>query len=163
MSRQLCELEPLLQQMIVEHLKLLAHIDKHEAAMKAFDLRAIDEATRLQEGSRLRIAALEQRRRAVASQLCKPGSAAGELTLRKLAALQPERSAALLQIGGELRNLVEQIAAKTHVTRKLASTVLGHLNTVVRLVAGAVEKAGLYTKNGTPKVSGRIGMMEAVG
>jgi hypothetical protein len=37
------------------------------------------------------------------------------------------------------------------------------LNTVVRLLAGAVEKAGLYTKHGVPQVSSRIGVMEAVG
>ena len=46
---------------------------------------------------------------------------------------------------------------------RLASAVLGHLNTVVRLLAGAVEKAGLYTKQGIPQVSARIGVMEAVG
>jgi len=32
----------------------------------------------------------------------------------------------------------------------------------VRLLAGSVEQAGLYTKHGVPKVSARIGMMEAV-
>jgi hypothetical protein len=37
------------------------------------------------------------------------------------------------------------------------------LNTVVRLIAGAVEQAGVYTKTGSPKVSGRIGVLEAVG
>jgi hypothetical protein len=45
----------------------------------------------------------------------------------------------------------------------LAGAVLGHLNTVVRLIAGAVEQAGVYTKQGVPQVSARIGVIEAVG
>ena len=59
--------------------------------------------------------------------------------------------------------MVEATAARTHVAGRVATAVLGHLNTVVRLVAGAVEKAGLYTKNGVPRVSSRIGVMDAVG
>ena len=43
------------------------------------------------------------------------------------------------------------------------SALLGHLNTVVRLIAGAVERAGVYTKTGAPQMSNRIGVMEAVG
>ena len=163
MSRQLSELESTLQQMLAEHARLLAHVQKHEAAMKAFDLRAIDDANRLQEASRIRIAALDQRRRTIAAQLGKPFGLQGEVTIRKLAELYPTRAAALMQVRSQLRDAVEQIAAQTHVTRKLASAVLGHLNTVVRLIAGADEKAGLYTKAGVPRVSSRIGMMEAVG
>jgi hypothetical protein len=41
--------------------------------------------------------------------------------------------------------------------------VLGHLNTAMRLFAGAVGQSGTYTKNGVPRVSARIGVMEAVG
>jgi hypothetical protein len=41
--------------------------------------------------------------------------------------------------------------------------VLGHLNVAVRALSGAVQQAGVYTKTGLPKVSGRIGAMEAVG
>jgi hypothetical protein len=55
------------------------------------------------------------------------------------------------------------IASRTKVSGKVAGAVLGHLNTVVRLLAGAVERAGVYTKDGIPRVSGRIGIMEAVG
>ena len=38
-----------------------------------------------------------------------------------------------------------------------------HTQVLVRLLAGAVEKAGLYTKHGVPQVSSRVGTMEAVG
>jgi hypothetical protein len=58
--------------------------------------------------------------------------------------------------------VLEQLAARNKISGKVATAVLGHLNTVVRLLAGAVERAGLYTKNGIPQVSSRIGAIEAV-
>lgn len=163
MSRQLCELEAILRQLIVEHRRLLAHVERHEAAMKAFDLKNMDDAGQFQESSRLRIAMLEQRRRNLVVQMTKAINVRGDVTVRRLADLFPARADALMEIRAELKSVVEQVRARTHVTGKLATAVLGHLNTVVRLVAGVVEKAGLYTKNGVPQVSSRIGMMEAVG
>ena len=163
MSRQLCELEAILRQLIVEHQRLLSFVERHEAAMKAFDLKNMDDAGQLQESSRLRIAMLEQRRRNLVMQMTKAINVRGDVTVRRLADLFPARADALMEIRAELKSVVEQVRARTHVTGKLATAVLGHLNTVVRLVAGVVEKAGLYTKNGVPQVSSRIGMMEAVG
>ena len=58
---------------------------------------------------------------------------------------------------------MQQISNRVTVAGRLAGALLGHLNTAVRLIAGAVEQAGLYTRDGSPKVSGRIGVMEAVG
>jgi hypothetical protein len=163
MSRQLSELEAILQQLVVEHRRLLSFVEKHEAAMRAFDLRAMDDAGHLQEASRLRIAMLEQRRRNAVVQLTKGMNLKGEVTVRALAAVFPARADALMRLRSDLKLAVEQIQARTHVTGKLAAAVLGHLNTVVRLVAGVVEKAGLYTKSGVPRVSNRIGVMEAIG
>ena len=163
MSRQVLELEIIIQQMVFEHRKLLGFVEKHELAMKALDLRGMDDSGRLQEASRLRIAMLEQRRRAAVAQLAKALNLSGDLKIRLIAERFPERKEPLMKLRSELKQVAEQIAAHTHVTGKLAGAVLGHLNTVVRLLAGAVEKAGLYTKNGIPQVSSRIGMMEAVG
>lgn len=163
MSRQLSELEAILQQLVVEHCRLLSSVEKHEAAMKAFDLVAMDDAGHLEEASRLRIAMLEQRRRNAVVQLTRGMNVKDELTLRRLAGLFPARADALMKLRSELKQVVEQIQARTHVTGKLAAAVLGHLNTIVRLVAGVVEKAGLYTKSGVPRVSNRIGVMEAIG
>ena len=41
--------------------------------------------------------------------------------------------------------------------------VLGHLNTIVRLISGSVSKAGIYNKRGVPRMTNRIGVIEAVG
>ena len=59
MSRLIFDLESILQQLIVEHRKLLKHLEVHQNAMKTMALDAMDQAANLQEASRLRIATLE--------------------------------------------------------------------------------------------------------
>ena len=162
MSRLLPELESVLRALADEHRRLLASVEAQQVAMKAFDLKAMDDARNQQEASRLRVAALETKRRTVAAHIAKGLKLDGKVTLTQIADLHPPRRDALLALRGEIKQLAETIAARTHVAGRLAGAVLGHLNTVVRLLAGAVEKAGLYTKHGVPRVSSRIGVMEAV-
>jgi len=163
MSPQVSELERVLEQLIAEHKRLLELVDKHQAAMKTIDLPGMDDLGRQQEAARLRITSLEQRRRAVVMQVAKAINQPGELTLGRLAARYPGNAANLLRLRRDLKAVLEQVAARTRISAKVSSAVLGHLNTVVRLLAGAVERAGLYTKSGIPRVSSRIGVMEAVG
>jgi len=163
MSRLLPELESILRALADEHRRLLACVEAQQSAMKAFDLKAMDDARNLQEASRLRVAALETKRRTVVLHIARPLKLDGKATLSQLADLHPQRREVLLALRDEIKQLAETIAARTHVAGRLAGAVLGHLNTVVRLLAGAVEKAGLYTKHGVPSVSSRIGVMEAVG
>src|SRR2546421_5146121 len=163
MSRFLPELETVLRALADEHRRLLAHVESQQAAMKAFDLKSMDAARNQQEASRLRVASLEAKRRTIVSHMAKGLKLEGALTLTRIADLHPPRRQALLAVRYEIKELAEVIATRSHIAGRLASSVLGHLNTVVRLLAGAVEKAGLYTKHGVPRVSGRIGVMEAVG
>ena len=163
MVRQLAELEAALQLLITEHRKLLGSMDAQQAAMRVMDLSAMDAAQNAQEASRLRIATLETKRRTIVSLLTRGVKVEGPVTLTKLAALYPQRRDALLKLRDELKDVATTIASRSKVAGKLAGAVLGHLNTVVRLLAGAVERAGVYTKDGIPRVSGRIGIMEAVG
>ena len=160
--RQLLDLEAILQALITEHGKLLKHVEAYQAAMKAVDLKAMDAAGNLQEATRLRINGLESRRRLLTQQIARLLKIDGTPTLAQIAELQPARKAALLKLRDELKSVMTQIANRSHVAGKLAGAVLGHLNTVVRLLAGAVEHAGVYTKHGVPQVSARIGVMEAV-
>ena len=164
MSRLLPELESVLHSLVAEHRRLLAHVELQQAAMKAFDLKALDESRNQQEASRLRVAALENKRRAIVALIGKTLRVDGQgLTITRLAELQPARREALFKLRDELKGVAAQISARTHVAGRLAGAVLGHLNTVVRLLAGAVEKTGVYTKQGVPRVASRIGVMEAVG
>ena len=163
MSRQLAELEALLQQLVGEHRKMLKHVDAHQAAMRAMDLRAMDAAAQQQEASRLRIATVENKRRMLAVVLARQAGLAGDPTVSRLADAYPARRAELHALRDELKQVIVEVTARTHVAGKLAGAVLGHLNTVVRVIAGAVEQAGVYTRQGTPRVAGRIGVVDAVG
>ena len=163
-SRLLPELENVLQLLVAEHRRLLAHLEAQQAAMKACDLKALDESRNQQEASRLRVATLESKRRAVVLLIAKTLRVDAQgLTITRLAELQPAHRDTLLALRGQLKAVAAEITDRTHVAGRLAGAVLGHLNTVVRLLAGAVEKTGVYTKQGVPRVSSRIGVMEAVG
>jgi hypothetical protein len=163
MSRLISELETSLRLLLDEYAKLLALMEKHAVAMQGFDLNAMDDLARAEEASRSRIVALEQRRRIAAQQIAKALNVQGELTLRRLAQLQPAHAISLLQLRRQLKDAVEQMTSRNKISGKVATAVLGHLNTVVRLLAGAVERAGVYTKSGIPRVATRIGALEAVG
>jgi FlgN protein len=163
MSRLIFDLESILQQLIVEHRKLLKHVDAHQAAMKTMALDAMDQAANQQEASRLRIVTMESTRRTIVAQLAQQHRISGEITIPRLAILFPQRGDELLKLRDELKKTILQVQARSHIAGRLAGALLGHLNTVVRLIVGAVERAGVYTKTGAPKVSTRIGVMEAVG
>jgi len=163
MSRQVFELETLLAQLIDEHKKLLAHLNKHQAAMKSFDLKAMDEQTRLEEAARIRIAGLETKRRGLITTIARAHRMTQMPTLQDIAAMYPQASGKLIKLRDELKATIQTVQSRTHIVGRVASAVMGHLNTVMRLVAGAVEKAGIYTNQGIPRVSARIGVMEAVG
>jgi hypothetical protein len=131
--------------------------------MKAVDASAMDAAARLQEASRMRLLALETKRRNVVQQIVNQNNKRGTATVGDIASWYPARSAQLLKLRGQLKDVVQEVANRAQIAGRVAGAVLGHLNTVVRLIAGAVEKAGLYTKQGVPSMSSRIGVMEAVG
>jgi hypothetical protein len=63
MSRQVTELESVLQLLIEEHKRLLAHIDTQQTSMRKMELEKMEDAAHRAEGSRLRVATQETRRR----------------------------------------------------------------------------------------------------
>ncbi len=162
MSRQVLEIEQMLRQLIIEHQKLLGHVETHEQAMRRFDLRAMDESAKLQEAARSRIAAMELRRKSAAVALAKASRINGELTIARLAELFPANAGSLLSLRDELKTIAGEIAGKTFVASRLAGAVLGHLNTAVRLFAGVTDRTGVYTKSGSPIVARRNGIMNAI-
>jgi hypothetical protein len=166
MSRLVSELETVLQNLLVEHRKLLKLVEAQEVAIRSMDLKAMDACAAQQEAARLRVTALENQRKSVVTQLARtmridPNT--DGLTLRRLAELHPPRQAALLKLRADLREVAVAISDRTKVSGRVTRSVLGHLNTAVRLLASAVERAGVYTRHGVPRVARRIGGMEAVG
>src|SRR5918999_5184396 len=107
MSRLLSDLESVLQGLAGEHRKLAAHLEAHHAAMKAFDLKAMEDLAHLQEATRQRIATGDTRRKTAVVQLARsmrPTQNPDDLTLRRLAELFPQRRDALLKLRQELKD-----------------------------------------------------------
>jgi hypothetical protein len=157
------EIENLLKLQIGEHRRLLAQVTLQRDAMKRMDLAALDAATRAQEQIRTRLVQLEVRCRHAALALARSLRIAGDPTVSALAAALPQQAPALVALRDELRSLIEQIQAASHVATRVAGAVMGHLNTAVRLIGGAVQNAGVYTRAGTASAAPRVGVMEAVG
>jgi phosphoserine phosphatase len=163
MSRQLIELENVLCGLIEEHRKLLAHLDVQQEAMKKLQPAAMQDSLHRQEACRMRILALENRRQVLGQQIAKAANLPLDATLVQIAQASPQHGPKLLALREQLKSLMREIANRTHIGGRLAQAVLGHLNTAMKLFADAVGQAGTYTKYGVPRVSARIGVMEAVG
>lgn len=161
--KPILELEGLLTEMLGEHRKLLGHVEYQVAAMKQMNTRQMEAARNLQESSRSRINGLELRRRMLVQQIGRMNQLKTEPKIPQLAEMFPQRRASLLRLRTELETIMREIQSRSYVSSKLASAVLGHLNTAMRILAGAVGGGGVYTNRGVPKVSRRIGVMEAVG
>lgn len=162
MAVQINDLQFILQQLVAEHEKLLSLLDEQYRWLRALDASRVQELSAKQEASRLRIAGLESRRRVIMQQLCLASRLIGEPTIARLAATFPQAGQALLALRDKLKSLAAAVSNRAQIAGKVAGALLGHLNTVVRLVAGATEQAGLYNKQGVHTVSSRIGVMEAV-
>lgn len=162
MSRQLTELQTVLAALIAEHHKLLAEVAKHQAAINSVNAPAIDAARASQEAIRSAIVALDLRRQSLTDQIALPLKLKNP-TLTKLAELHPQFRPRLLALRDELRSVIVQISQRNQIAGRVAHAVLGHLNTVVRILAGAMHQAGLYTNRGVPKMAARVGVIETVG
>ncbi len=163
MSRQLSDLQSVLQLLVAEHERMLKLMDEQQLAVKKLDVKRIEELAVLQENTRLRISGMDSRRRLLMQQISAAARLDGSPTIARLAEAFPQFRAALLTLRDRLRALAAAVSAKAQVAGKIAGAVLGHLNTVVRVFAGATEQAGLYSRQGVPVASKRIGVIEAVG
>ncbi len=163
MSAPIAELEKLLARMLADHKTLLAAIESHQVAMKGFRFDELTEAGEKIEALRTQIVITEARRRVVIQQIVRLHKLPATVSLAEIADVVPLHRLPLLKLRDELKLVTGQISRKTTVSAKVAGTLLGHLNTVVRLVAGAVQQTAGYTRQGMPPASARLGVMEAVG
>src|SRR4051812_45062109 len=143
MSRQLADLEQTLGFLIAEHRKLLEQVEAQQLAMRQLKPELIEQITNRQETTRMRIATLDVRRRTLTQQIGRLVRMPGEPTIAQLALAFPQRAEKLNRMKTELRELVLAIQSKNTIASRLAGAVLGHLNTAVRVIAGAVEQAGV--------------------
>jgi hypothetical protein len=139
MSRHISDLHTVLAQLIVEHRKLLDLLEAQHTAMKAFNLSVMADLMPRQEMARLCIVELENKRRSLMRQIMAVHKLPEEPRLAKMAELFPQHAPILLKNRSELRDLAG------------------------RILAGAAQRAGLYTRRGIPRVGSRIGVMDAIG
>ena len=85
-----------------------------------------------------------------------------DVTISQVAAAVPAHRTNLVRLRDELRTLTAEVAAKNGVSAKVAGAMMGHLNSVVRMVSGAVRQAGVYTRQGQHTIASRVGVMERV-
>lgn len=163
MSQLALELENVLQSLLNEHRKLLVLVETHQGALKSMSADVMHSAGEAINASRSRLVMLETRRRGAVLAIVKQHKLTGNVTLGAIADVFPQRRPFLLKLRDDLKAVTAQIARHTAISARVTGALLGHLNTVVRLLAGAVEQAGVYTRSGTPNVSRRIGAIEAVG
>jgi hypothetical protein len=116
-----------------------------------------------QELCRARILRLEDRRKQMVLQIGRINQIKGEPKIPVIAQLYPQRGPQLLKLRDQLKQVMQQIAERSFIANRLASSVLGHLNTAMRIIAGASGGGGVYNNRGVPKVTARMGVMEAVG
>ena len=162
-AKLVAELEDLLAQLTAEHRKLVGQVEAHAAAMRGLDLKAMDRTRRQQEACRSRVNGMEGRRRAVVRHLARLHGLPGEPKVPAIADLYPARRAALMGGRQALRDAIGAVNHGNRVSTSLARSVLGHLNSAVRAFTRAVDRPGTYTRDGMPRLAGRIGVMEAVG
>ena len=159
----IAQLELLLRQLVVEHRALLASLEAHEAALRSCALDRIERAARDQDAARQKIAAVESRRRQIAHQLARQHRSLKPMTVAVLGELYPDRKATLVTIRAELAEVAARIGDKSSLVGRVAQTVLGHVNSTLRLVAVAAGGgAATYTARGDTAMPMRIGRLNAV-
>ena len=123
MSRLLLELENILQALVDEHRKLSSHVATQQNAMKTLQIETMQDAMHRQESTRLRIAALDNRRRLLVQQIARLMRTGDDVTITQIAAAFPQNGPRLLQLRNDLKRLAQQIADSTHVAGRLAAAV----------------------------------------
>ena len=133
---------------------LLSHLERQHEAMRSLDARTVEAASAAQEACRRKIVQIDARRRAAVRALSPATPATGprlaataatpEPSLRQLIAARPDL-APLGPVADELRSVALACAGRAKSVSRLASGLLGHLNTAVRLLAGD----GRYARDGT--------------
>jgi hypothetical protein len=161
--RQLNELQTNLTQLLAEHRKQLAQLESQYTAMKKLDINTMFDLATAMEATRLRLIMLDGKRKAICHQIATACKLKEELTVTRIIELFPPHAAPFVTLRTELREVAGKISKRTFLASKLSCSVVGHLNTALRLLSSAVERAGLYTRNGVPRGPTRIGVMDAVG
>lgn len=157
----IAQLELLLRQLLLEQRNLLSSLDAHAAALRSCSVEKIERAAREQDAVRLRIAAIETRRRQVTHHLSRQHRTTQPITLTLLAEWYPDRRPTLDGLKRDLADVVGRSQRQVGLIARITQGVLGHVNATLRLVASASGPA-TYTASGDTAMPLRLGRLNAV-
>lgn len=147
-------LESLLNDLIVAHERLSGSSSGLREAIRSADPSGVERATADQSASLGAIADLEERRRALVGEItsigiCSTGFAGRPLTLSDLASMAPEPGRArLVEVAERLRRCVAQAAEAQRTLRSASSSLLAHMEGLMRQVAQRLSHSGTYGRRG---------------
>ncbi|HRJ50481.1 MAG: flagellar export chaperone FlgN [Phycisphaeraceae bacterium] len=147
-------LESLLHDLTVAHERLWRSSSGLREAIRSADPSGVERATADQSASLGAIADLEERRRALVGEItsigaCPAGFAGRPVTLTDLASMAPEPCRARLMEAAEcLRRCVAQAAEAQRTLRSASSSLLAHMEGLMRQVAQRLSHAGTYGRRG---------------
>ncbi|MEM8872731.1 MAG: flagellar protein FlgN [Planctomycetota bacterium] len=150
----LADLECVLRQQIAVYRELGTLLTEHRVALEAMDLQPILAVNKKQSDLRNRLGKLEQHRKAIFAKL-------GATTLSELAARNGAAGLTVLKLRRELQRISAELGHQSKLTRKVASGMLGHLNTAVRVLTEAAGETGMYDKDGSPTRRRRMSLYMA--
>lgn len=153
------ELESLLSSLLSEHEAWLGEVRAHRDAVRRADGAGVQEKSQRQARLLERIAGLEEKRAGLINRVAASadfqvaeasgGRAKGPLTLRGIAEMldEPQRSR-LLAWAQRLRALIEQVQTENRTVRAAATSLMAHMEGLMRQVARRLSHAGTYGSRG---------------
>jgi FlgN protein len=163
-KEDLTPLKAQVQRMLAVQERILQALAHKREAIRTANSEALLAATESEGALVSEMVNLEQQRRHLVQEMTKrrglaqlhPGA-----TLAEIAALAKSGEAKeLLDVGAELRRLVEQAAQENNVLREAGGRLLGHLQHLSSLMHGALDRAKTYSRAGrmqvTPQLSSTV-------
>lgn len=150
------KLESLIGELTEIHERLLEVTREHRGAVRSANTADVAACVREQRELIAQIGRLDGKRRALIAEML-PGVPAREVTLTRLAGMFPNLSRDRLEASANcLRGLIELIALENRVMAQATSTLLGHMDAMVRQITSALSQSGTYGRCGSVRADGHV-------
>ena len=156
------QLDALLAGFTRTYQQLAAATQQHQDAIRDADRAAIGRATAAQSALVEDLARLEQRRRELIALACTrfaplAAKRTTAITLTDLCACVPDRArAGITQRAADLRALVSSVEEQTRTIRAATSSLLAHMEGLMRQVGRQLSHAGTYSRRGYVDAGGMV-------
>ncbi len=150
------KLESLIGELTEIHERLLEVTREHRCAVRKANRVGVEACVRQQRELIAQIGRIDEERRILIAEML-PGVPAREVTLTRLARMLPELSRDRLEASAaSLRGLIETIAHENRAVAQATSTLLGHMDAMVRQISSALSQSGTYGRCGSVRADGHI-------